>query len=74
MNLSPLPPSLSKGRGRFERGASTPLKHHVFCLEESQREAEPLLPKIFPPLSFGRRGGIKGVRLIKKRMDISLIP
>jgi hypothetical protein len=33
--------------------------------KESQREAKPFLKTSFP-LSFSRRGGIKGVRLIKR--------
>jgi len=45
--LYPLP--LGKGKGRrFERGASAPLKRPALSLWESQREASPLLPKIFP--------------------------
>ena len=45
--LYPLP--LAKGKGkRFERGALAPLKRPLFYSEEGQREAEPLLPKVFP--------------------------
>ncbi len=59
--LYPLP--LDKGKGRrLERGASAPLKRSLLYPEESQREAEPLLLKIFP-LSLRERG-IKGVRVL----------
>jgi len=54
--VSCIPFPLPRGRGeRFERGASAPLKRPLFYSEESQRETEPLLPKVFP-LSQGRAG------------------
>ena len=65
--LYPLP--LAKGKGkRFERGASAPLKRPLFYSEESQREAPPLLPKVFP-LMIGiyihiMERGIMGVRVL----------
>ena len=56
--LCPLP--LAKGKGkRFERGALAPLKHPVFYAEESQREAKPLLSKMFP-LSLKGEGDAGG--------------
>jgi len=51
---------LTRGRGgNLKEGLAPILNVLLFCLEESQREALPLLPKIFP-LSLEGEGDIGG--------------
>ncbi len=58
-----VPFPLARGRGGdWKEGLAPLLNALLLCPEESQREAEPLLLKIFP-LSLGERG-IKGVRFL----------
>jgi hypothetical protein len=55
-----IPFPLIRGRGGdSEEGLASLLNAPIFCSKESQREAEPLLPKIFP-LSLKGEGDNRG--------------